>query len=201
MTRRPKTPPKWLPLRTERLILREFRASDLSDIHAYAVSRRVTRFMDWGPNTLEETKTFLDRHLAEQNTWPRGGVNIAIEVAAEGRLIGSIRLGVVDAKTRTGDFGYSIHHDYWNRGFTTEAAAALLQVGFETLGLRRIFATCDVRNTGSWTVMEKLGMRREAMFRQDVRSRTGWRDSYLYAILAAEWRRQAGASGGRAGRL
>jgi RimJ/RimL family protein N-acetyltransferase len=200
MTRRPKTPPKWLPLTTERLILRDLRASDVDDIHAYAADRRVTRFMDWGPNTPEETKVFLDRHLEEQKTWPRSGVNMAIEVAAEARLIGAIRLGIVDAKTRTGDFGYSLNADYWNRGYATEAAAALLRVGFETLGLRRIFATCDVRNTGSWTVMEKLGMRREATFRQDVRARTGWRDTYLYAILATEWRRQARASGGRAGR-
>jgi len=60
-------------------------------------------------------------------------------------------------------------------------------VGFEVLGLRRIWAECDTRNAGSYGIMEKLGMRREAHLRQDKRSRDGWRDSYLYAILAEEW--------------
>ncbi len=52
----------------------------------------------------------------------------------------------------------------------------------------------DVRNTGSWRVMEKLGMRREALFHHDVMAHDGWRDSYLYAVLADEW--LAGTSAG-----
>ena len=36
--------------------------------------------------------------------------------------------------------------------------------------------------------MQKLGMRREGRFLKDVKARRGWRDSYLYALLASEWR-------------
>jgi RimJ/RimL family protein N-acetyltransferase len=52
--------------------------------------------------------------------------------------------------------------------------------------VHRVWATCDVRNTGSFGVMEKLGMRREAHFQQDRFIRGAWHDSYLYAILAEE---------------
>jgi ribosomal-protein-alanine N-acetyltransferase len=182
------TPPEpWLPLKTERLILRPFREADYDDVHEYASDPRVTRFMTWGPNTPEISRKFLDIALAEQQVWPRAVVNMAAEVASERKMIGSVRFAVIDASTRTADFGYSLHRAYWNQGYATEAAGALVRHAFEVLGVRRVYATCDVRNTGSWRVMEKLGMRREARFHKDVRSRRGWRDTYLYAVLADEW--------------
>jgi RimJ/RimL family protein N-acetyltransferase len=199
MRRRLKKPDPWLPLRTERLTLRDFRESDLADIHEYASDPKVTRFMDWGPNTEEVSLKYLEQQLAEQQVWPRAVVNMAAEVAGEGKLIGSVRFAVVDAGNLTADFGYSFNRAYWNQGYATEATAALVAHAFGTLGLRRIYATCDTRNVGSWSVMEKLGMRREATFRQDVKARRGWRDSYLYAILVDEWRRAGRASAGSAG--
>ena len=51
--------PQWLPIRTERLILREFRESDYDDIHAYGADPEVSRFMIWGPNTHKDTREFL----------------------------------------------------------------------------------------------------------------------------------------------
>lgn len=177
----------WFPIRTERLLLREFTQHDFDDVHAYATDDAVVRYMDWGPNTLAETQAALDRWFEAEQHWPRGDVNLAIEHLADGKVIGSIRLGVKDEATRTGDVGYSIASAYWRQGLGTEAARAMLRAGFEVLKLRRIWAECDVRNARSYGIMEKLGMRREAHFRQDKRARDGWRDSYLYAILAEEW--------------
>jgi RimJ/RimL family protein N-acetyltransferase len=177
----------WFPIRTERLLLREFTQEDFDDVHAYAIDPDVVRYMDWGPNTLEETQAALDRWDAAQARWPRPDVNLAIQHLADNRVIGSIRLGVNDEATRTGDVGYSLASAYWRQGLGTEAARAMVGAGFEVLGLRRIWAECDVRNAGSYGIMEKLGMRREAHFRQDKLARDGWRDSYLYAILAEEW--------------
>jgi RimJ/RimL family protein N-acetyltransferase len=114
-------------------------------------------------------------------------VGLAVQHLADRRVIGSIRLGVNDEATLTGDVGYSFASAYWRQGLGTEAARAMVDAGFRLLGLRRIWAECDVRNAGSFGIMEKLGMRREAHFRQDKRARDGWRDSYLYAILADEW--------------
>ena len=49
--------------------------------------------------------------------------------------------------------------------------------------MHRLWATCDTRNVGSWRVLEKVGMRREGLFRRDVFQKGEWRDSYLYARL------------------
>lgn len=180
-------PKPWFPLRTQRLLLREFTQADFDDVHAYAIDPDVVRYMDWGPNTLEETQAALERWFAAQALWPRSDVNLAIQHLMDRGVIGSIRLSVNDEATRTGDFGYSLASGYWRQGLGTEAACAMVAVGFGVLGLHRIWAECDTRNAGSYGIMEKLGMRREAHFRQDKRARDGWRDSYLYAILVEEW--------------
>jgi len=190
MTRRKRfeTPNPWPPLTTPRLILREFREDDLGDLHAYGSDPEVTRFMTWGPNTPGESRQFLDRKLTEQAVWPRPGVSLAAELIAERSVIGALELRLVDAVHRTAELGYSFARAHWGHGYGAEAAGALIRHGFETLGLHRIVATCDIRNTGSWRVMEKLGMRREALLRKDKRVRRRWRDTYLYAILASDWR-------------
>ena len=177
----------WFPLRTERLVLREFLPADRDDAHAYASDPEVTRYMDWGPNDWATTVEVMDRWAKVQAEWPRADVNLAIVLPDTGRVIGSIRLGVKDEPNRTGDFGYSLARDTWGLGDATEATRALIDAGFGVLGLHRIWATADVRNTGSFRVMEKLGMRREARYRRDACIRGEWRDTYRYAILRTEW--------------
>ncbi len=177
----------WFPIRTERILLREFRENDLCDVHTYAAQAEVCRFMDWGPNTEGETPAFMAFKLAEQARWPRDEVTLAVEHLADGRVIGSVRLAVGDRPNLTGDFGYTFNSAYWRRGLATEAARALIAAGFGPLGLHRLWAECDVDNRGSWGVMEKLGMRREAMFRQGRLIKGVWRDRYPYALLADEW--------------
>lgn len=178
----------WFPLRTARLLLREFRDDDFDDVHAYASQPDVARYMDWGPNPLAETRAFMQRMFDAQATWPRDDVNLAIEHAGDRRVIGSIRLGRKPAE-HAADLGYSINRDYWSRGIATEASRAMLKVAFGVLGVHRVWAWCDVRNAASYRVMEKLAMRREGHMRQDRFIKGAWRDTYLYAILADEFGR------------
>lgn len=179
---------KWFPLETQRLLLREFDASDEASIHEYASDPEVVRYAPWGPNTPEETRRVLNERLEEQQRWPRADVTLAIVLKTEHNVIGSLRLGILDDTNRTGDFGYVLNPRYWNRGYTTEACAALVRCAFERLNLHRLVATCDTRNVASMRVMERLGMRREAHFVRDVFQRTEWRDSYLYAVLEPDAR-------------
>jgi [ribosomal protein S5]-alanine N-acetyltransferase len=178
---------RWFPLQTERLLLREIRAEDETDVHDYASDPEVARLMIWGPNTREATREFLTRALAAQLQWPRPNVGLAIELRSERRLIGSIELRISDEANRTADFGYVLNRKYWGHGYMTEAARAVLNVAFNELQLHRVWATCHVRNRASLRVMEKLGMRREGLFLKNAMEKGEWRDTYLYAILAEEW--------------
>ncbi|HXX20747.1 MAG TPA: GNAT family protein [Candidatus Acidoferrum sp.] len=178
---------RWFPIETERLLLREFRAEDEQDIHAYASDPEVVRLMIWGPNSLETTQTFLAGVLKEQERWPRPAVSLAIELKSERRVIGGIDLRVKDEKNRAANIGYVLARAHWGQGYMVEAGRAVLDAAFRHVGLHRVWATCDSRNSASYRVMEKLGMRREAHFRKDVMEKGEWRDSYLYAILADDW--------------
>jgi RimJ/RimL family protein N-acetyltransferase len=178
---------RWFPIETERLVLREFRASDESDVHAYAGDPEVVRLMIWGPNTFEQTRAFLQTVLKAQEQWPRPFVELAIEPKGEGRMIGSIGLRVKDERNRSADIGYVLARKDWGCGYMTEAVRAILEVAFRRLELHRVWATCDPGNHASYRVMEKVGMRREAHFRKDAMKKGEWCDSYLYAILAEEW--------------
>ncbi|MGA7916476.1 MAG: GNAT family N-acetyltransferase [Candidatus Acidiferrales bacterium] len=177
----------WFPIETERLQLREIRATDEDDIHEYASDPEVVRLMIWGPNTREATREFLDRALHTQAKWPRNDVGLAIELKSERRMIGSIALRIQDDKNLTADFGYVLNRKYWGHGYMTESASAVLSVAFNKLKLHRVWATCHAQNHASYRVMEKLGMRREAFFLKNALEKGAWRDTYLYAILAAEW--------------
>lgn len=185
MTDDPRQP--WFPIRTKRLLLREARLSDYDDIHAYAVDADVVRYMDWGPNTPEVTAQALGGWVAMSAQWPRDEVNLVVELSETGRAIGAIRLSIQSKTDRTADFGYTLNKDYWRRGLATEAASAIVEAAFTTLGLHRVYATCDVRNAASYKVMEKLGMRREGTLLKNHEVRGRWRDTHVYALLAQEW--------------
>ena len=174
---------KWFPVLTSRLLLRPFTERDESDLHEYGSDPIVSQYTDWGPNTAAQSRDRIQHHLKEQLVWPRDEVDLAIELRAESKIIGAIRLKIQDELSRTADFGFSFNRKYWNQGYATEAASALFCVAFTTLALHRVWGTCDTRNVASWRVMEKLGMRREAKFRRDVFQKGQWRDSYLYAML------------------
>jgi RimJ/RimL family protein N-acetyltransferase len=170
------------------LTLREFRLDDEADIHEYGGDPEVSIYADWGPNTRAQTHDFLALRLRHQFDWPRSDVSLAVELLGESKVIGSASLWITDLSNRTAFFGYAFDRRYWNKGYATEASLALLRVAFEVLDWHRVCATCDTRNLASQRVMEKLGMRREAEFREDAFQKGEWRDTYLYAILENEWR-------------
>jgi RimJ/RimL family protein N-acetyltransferase len=85
------------------------------------------------------------------------------------------------------ELAYALHHQEWGQGYASEATCALLAFGFTTLGLHRVFATCDPDNRASVRVLQKLRMQQEGHLRENTWMRGTWRDSLLYALLAQEF--------------
>ena len=179
-----------LPLETKHLLLRDFEEDDWEAVHAYGSDPEVVRYVPWGPNSEQDTKDFLARVIAAQSAEPRQAYDLAVTLRDGGNLIGGAGLHLRGPDSPTAYAGYVLNRQHWGQGYGTEALGALLALGFERLGLHRIFATCDTDNVGSFRVMEKNGMRREGHFLQEVWQKGEWRDRYLYAILEDEWRAQ-----------
>lgn len=172
-----------ISIRTERLLLRDLRSSDEEAVHDYSSDPKVVQYMDWGPNTDNDDKEFLERALIARKEKPRRDFTLAIVMKESNRLIGSCGIHESNPADREGWIGYCLNRHHWGRGFGTETAKALLDFGFDILRLHRIFATCMPENIASAHVLEKEGMRLEGHFRQNRWVKGKWRDSLLYAIL------------------
>jgi [ribosomal protein S5]-alanine N-acetyltransferase len=170
-----------LPIETERLRIRHFTADDWHAVHAYTSDARVMTYVPEGAMTEEQTKQFIAECMTDEAR------TYAVELQAEGHLIGHVGFHPWYAP-RIYEIGWVIHPQYHGRGYATEAAAALLRYGFESLSVHRVIATCQPENPASWRVMEKLGMQREGHLRKCIyRDETTWWDEYFYAILEEEW--------------
>ena len=170
-----------LEIRTPRLLLRPFRSDDVDDVFAYATDPEWGRYLPLpDPYTRRSAEEFVaSAILADPDTSPMWAI------VHEGRASGGINL-----TTRGRDkveLGYSIARPLWGCGLTTEAARAVIDYGFEKLGLARIQASADTRNVASWRVMEKLGMKREGIMRSSRLVRDIRVDDVLYAVLRESW--------------
>lgn len=179
----------FFPLETERLVLRAITQADGAEIADYQGREDVARYVPWPPRSRERVEELIPRWMAMNGKGEGSeGVQYAIVLKADGRLIGDCMLMYGDREARQGEIGYLLSPHYHGMGYGTEAARAMLKMGFETAGLHRITARCDARNTASWRVMEKLGMRREAHFREHALFKGEWDEELVYAMLEDEWR-------------
>ena len=112
-------------------------------------------------------------------------LTLAITLKPDRAVIGSVALSV-NKNHQRGELGYMVAREHWNRGYCTEAARALIDYGFSTLGLNRIQAMHFPRNSASGRVMQKLGMTKEGMLRQYVCNRGTCEDLVLYSIIRKE---------------
>ncbi len=175
-------------LRTERLVLREFEERDWRAVQAYQSDPRYLRYYAWTDRTEEDGRAFVRMFLDSQEERPRRKFQLAVVLGAEGNLIGNCGVRVNGPDLREGNIGYELDPRYWGHGYATEAASAVLELGFAELGLHRIWAECVAENLASTRVLEKVGMRREGHFREHAWIKGAWMDSLIYAILDHEWR-------------
>jgi len=163
---------------------------DFEAVHTYAADPEVSRYMDWGPNDPETTRAFLQSVTDRLKDPENNQMEFGVRMLDGGLLIGACAIVLESPSCDQASIGYVLNRLFWGRGLGTEIAGALLKLGFETLGMHRIFATCRPENIGSQRVLEKNGMRREAHFRKHAWMKGRWVDSYLYAILDEEWKAQ-----------
>jgi RimJ/RimL family protein N-acetyltransferase len=174
-----------LPVRTARLSLREFVKTDFDAIHAYSADPRVTRYLFFGPRDEDATADYLDGLLASQRELPRTRFELAVEESASGRLIGACDLSLIERDVA--DLGYMLGTLDWGKGYATEIARALIDAAFFELGAERVISTVDVNNKASIRVLEKIGMRWEAVFRKHRRAKNRWWDCHLFVLPRAVW--------------
>ena len=174
-------------LESERIILRRFRDSDIEPFYSYRADPDVARYQDWENYTLDEAKRFLEvmrsRHPGTMREW----FQFAIQVKATNELIGDCGLLTLEEEPKQAKLGISIAAKHQGNGFALEAVTCLMDYVFASLGMHRVRAITDCKNTRSIALLERVGMRREGHFLQNVWFKGAWGDEYSYAILHSEW--------------
>lgn len=172
-------------IRTERLRLRPFQTTDAEAVHHLAGAKEVA------------AGTFLphpmDRQAAhdwiaerQKDAAAGTGVTFAITLAESGQVIGSIGMELIAAHEQA-RLSYWLGQAYWNRGYGTEVVTALLEYGFNSLKLHRIYAPHFHTNPASGRVLQKVGMIHEGHLREHY-LRFGERiDVELYGMLRQEF--------------
>jgi len=188
-----------LILLTRRIRLRELREEDWQAMHEYASDPQVVEYLPFGPNEEKDTRDYLQKEIANQIAEPRMAYCLAIIQRNEDRLIGTCRITITSPENQEGEIGYTLNRQYWGHGYMTEAAQKVITFGFKKLGLHRIFATCDYRNTRSYRVMEKVGMQKEGLLRGYKFFKGIRHDCFIYSILKPDWQKKQEESSGKAG--
>jgi len=170
-------------IKTERLLLRPYKLSDIDDVLSYAMDEEWGRYLPvpqpYGRGDAEKfiaSQVLLDRSL--HSSW-------AIE--HKGIVIGGINIRF-KFEHRVGEFGYSIAKRFWGRGFATDVSSEVINAAFNAYpDLNRIRANADARNVASIRVLEKLDMTREGTLRQNRVVRGEPVDEVWFGILRSEW--------------
>jgi RimJ/RimL family protein N-acetyltransferase len=180
------------PVRTERLALRLMTPDDVDDVYAYQSREDVCRYLLHGPRTREDLVERIAKY-AEATTLAADGDywQLAVELPGgadvRSRVIGEMYFTISNLESSRGEIGWTLHPDFFGKGYATEAATATLDLAFRSIGLHRVYAELDPRNDASIALCKRLGMREEAHFIQDLWFKGEWADTGIYSILRDEW--------------
>ncbi len=176
-----------LILKTERLTLRPVTIDDTEVIHQLHLIEEVDQYNTLGiPENIEVTILHVKDLVNSNQTEPRKAYTFVIE--NNHQFAGLISLNLGRTKYKNAEIWFKLHPNFWNKGIATEALREIISFGFNTLNLHRIEAGRAVDNIGSYKVLEKVGMIREAHTRQLLPLKSGWADNYGYAILSTDLR-------------
>lgn len=169
---------------SERLILNPLTNDDAEAMFGYRSLPEVYKYQGWQPESVADAEEFISKH----NTMKSGGwMQLAIRLKKSGKLIGDCGMHFIDAEFRQIEIGFSLSPAIQGKGYATEAVTYLLDYIFTTLKTHRVYGSCDPGNLSSIKLMERVGMRKEAHFKESIWFKERWADDVIYAILDHEW--------------
>jgi RimJ/RimL family protein N-acetyltransferase len=175
-----------ISLETERLILRPHTLADAAGLARLAGAREVaaTTLRIPHPYTEQDARDFIgSRHSASEAGEPE--TSFAITLRSDGQLCGGIGLRV-DGAHHHAELGYWLGVPFWGKGYATEAARAVIDYGFDTLALHRIYASHFAHNLASGGVLRKIGMKHEGRMRAHIRKWETFHDLECFGMLNSD---------------
>ena len=173
-------------LETERLVMRELSEADAPTLFEYYSDPEFTQYIIFDSHkSIADTREMIAfmKNLYQQKDSIRWG----IQLKATGQLIGNAGLHYWKRDIRCADVGYHIGQPYQGRGFATEVLAAMVDFGFDRMNLNRIQGYINPGNDASGHVMEKLGFKKEGVWRQVELNGGKFIDKIWFSLLREEY--------------
>jgi len=172
---------------TSRLRVRSFTSGDVAAFAAYRADPDVARYQSWSDFTLADAQTFVESLQGEEPGVPGEWFQLALEARSAGTLVGDLALHINADEPREAEVGFTLAPAHQGQGYATEALTGLLDWAFPTFRLHRVIAVTDALNTSAAALLERVGMRREAHFVENVFFKGAWGSEFAFAVLEREW--------------
>lgn len=173
-------------LKTERLILRNYKIEDLENYHMLKTEPLVWKY---STNTLShnmsETKGYLDKIL--HNYMESTPDFQALIIKETNEYIGEAGILSYVKRTNRAVIGYNLLPEYWNRGYATEISKAIVKYLFEVVDIERIEALVMCGNDVSKNVLEKSGFSIEGTLRHFTKIKKDYYDVYYYGMIKSDY--------------
>jgi len=170
-----------------RLELRELTPEDIGPVFAIYGSPQATEHLSFEPRSRDQVHELVTRSIASATADPRDEYALAVIERASSELIGFSRLATDPHQPRGATFGFALRPASWGIGYGIETVRLLLGLGFEELGLHRIWGARSPLNEASARTMQAAGMVEEGRIREHICKAGAWRDSIVHAIIDHEW--------------
>ena len=177
-----------IDLRSERIHLRPIQPSDASRIFTYRSDPEIYKYQLWRPNSIEEVNEFINKRIVNEPKIPNTWFQLAICIHEPNELIGDCGIHFLERETDQIEFGITLDKNYQGYGYASQALKMLFTYIFISLHKHRIVASVDPRNIPSIKLLERMKMRKEAYFKESIKSNDQWVDDIVYAILDREWK-------------
>lgn len=179
-----------LPVTTKRLVLRCFERGDLDGLKAYHALPTMQRYVFTHTRDHDQVGDAL-KLLCNQVSLQRPGdtLTLAMTDKEDGTLFGHVSLHWSDATAGQAEVRFLINPRYSGQGYSAEALSRLFDMAFDHFHIHRLFVRCDGRNHHSIKLLQRLGMRLEAHYREHALFQGEWDEELHFAILDREWQR------------
>ncbi|TQE15806.1 GNAT family N-acetyltransferase [Streptomyces ipomoeae] len=172
---------------SRRLGLRELTVDDVDGVFAIYGSQEATEHLSFEPRTREQVHHIVARSIAAATEQPREEYALAVVELDTNDLIGFGRIAKDPHQQRAATMGFALRPDTWGVGHGLETVRLLLGLGFEDLGLHRIWGARSPDNAASAKTMLAAGMVEEGTIREHIQKAGKWRDSVIHSMLDHEW--------------
>lgn len=178
-----------MDIKTKRLMVRPVSMDDKESLYTYRSDAETNQYLSMVPSSIDDIENFINKTSKIMNV-PDTWYQLVLLEQASNQVIGDVGIHFLGPENNQVEIGYTLDKRYRGHGYMTEALSEIIDYLVHSLNKHRIIASIDPINLDSMRLVERLGFRKEAHFKESLFFHGKWVDDVIYAILAKEWKEE-----------